>query len=201
MHISIHNLGKRFESKYVFKGLSREINSGERLGIVGRNGSGKSTLVQIISGYLPASEGSVKYNGEINEFVWKNVSWASPALGLYESFTLKEHLEFVFSLRKPLSGLDTDAMISAMELTAHAHKQIRFFSSGMKQRVKLGVGFFCESDLLLLDEPCAHLDRQAEEWYSHLFLQYAGNRTVVVASNANEAELLHVKAIWNLPNL
>lgn len=201
MHISIHNVGKRFESKYVFKGLSREINSGERLGIVGRNGSGKSTLVQIISGYLPASEGSVKYNGEINELVWKNISWVSPALGLYESFTLKEHLEFVFSLRKPLSGLGTDSMISAMELTAHAHKQIRFFSSGMKQRVKLGVGFFCESDLLLLDEPCAHLDRHAEEWYSQLFLDYAGNRTVLIASNANEAELLHAGSIWNLPTL
>ena len=201
MQISIHNLGKRFESKYVFKGLSREISSGERLGIVGRNGSGKSTLVQIVSGYLPASEGLVKYNGEQNEFIWKKVSWVSPALGLYESFTLKEHLEFVYSLRTPLNNLDINAMIELMELSAHANKQIRFFSSGMKQRVKLGVGFFCDSDLLLLDEPCAHLDRQAEEWYSKLFVNYAGNRTVLVASNANDAELLHTGSLWSLPTL
>lgn len=201
MHISIHNLGKRFENKYVFRGLSREIASGERLGIVGRNGSGKSTLVQIISGYLPASEGNVKYNGHVNEFIWKNISWVSPALGLYESFTLKEHLNFVFSLREPIGGLDIESMIDAMELSAHADKQIRFFSSGMKQRVKLGVGFFSDSDLLLLDEPCAHLDRHAEEWYSQLFLAYAGSRTVLIASNANEAELIHTGSIWNLPTL
>ena len=201
MQISIHNLGKRFENKFVFKGLSREIQSGERLGIVGRNGSGKSTLVQIISGYLPASEGTVKYNGELNESIWKEIAWVSPALGLYESYTLKEHLEFVFSLRDPIASLNVEDMMEEMELAAHAGKQIRFFSSGMKQRVKLGIGFFSDSNLLLLDEPCAHLDRHAEEWYAQLFLKYAGKRTVLIASNANEAELLHAQSIWNLPTL
>ena len=201
MQISIHHLGKRFENKFVFKGLSREIQSGERLGVVGRNGSGKSTLIQIISGYLPASEGTVKYNGEMNESIWKEIAWVSPALGLYESYTLKEHLEFVFSLRNPLASLSVEAMMEEMELAAHANKQIRFFSSGMKQRVKLGIGFFSDSKLLLLDEPCAHLDRHAEEWYAKLFLKYAGNRTVLIASNANEAELLHAQAIWELPTL
>lgn len=201
MQISIHNLGKRFENKFVFKGLSREIQSGERLGIVGRNGSGKSTLVQIISGYLPASEGSVKYNGELNESIWKEIAWVSPALGLYESYTLKEHLEFVFSLRDSIAGLNVEVMMNEMELSAHANKQIRFFSSGMKQRVKLGIGFFSDSKLLLLDEPCAHLDRHAEEWYANLFLNYAGNRTVLIASNANQAELIHAPEVWNLPTL
>lgn len=201
MNISIQNLGKRFESKYVFKSLSREIISGERLGVVGRNGSGKSTLMQVLSGYLPASEGFVKYNGQLEENSWKHIAWVSPALGLYESFTLKEHLEFVFSLRSPIKGMDVTAMMSEMELEQHANKQIRFFSSGMKQRVKLGIGFFCDSQILLLDEPCAHLDRQAEDWYSQMFIKHAGNRTVIVASNANDAELKHVESIWNLSSL
>lgn len=201
MNVSIHNLGKRFENKYVFKSLSREINSGEHLGIVGRNGSGKSTLMQIISGYLPASEGKITYNGVQNEEVWKQISWASPALGLYESFTLREHLEFVFSLRQAQVGMGIPQMLSELELEAHATKQVRFFSSGMKQRLKLGIAFFSASELLLLDEPCAHLDKHAEEWYSAMYLKHAGNRTVLVASNANEAELQHVGAIWNLSNL
>mgnify|MGYP003335001685 CR=1 FL=1 len=201
MQIELQNIGKKFGGKYIFRHLERTFQTGDHIGIVGQNGSGKSTLVQIIAGYLSASEGIIQYEGISSDEIWKHISLCSPAMGLYEDYTLLEHLQFTNGLKPFESLYSVNEIPRILQLEKHAYKPLKYFSSGMKQRVKLGIAFFSASELLLLDEPCAHLDKQAEEWYSAMYLKHAGNRTVLVASNANKAELQHVGAIWNLSNL
>jgi ABC-type multidrug transport system ATPase subunit len=64
----------------------------------------------------------------------------------------------------------------------------RYFSSGMKQRIKLLLAILSDTTILLLDEPCSNLDSNGIEWFQKMMADYAGNRIVIIASNHNEAE-------------
>lgn len=198
MQIEIQNIGKKFGGKYIFRHLDRTISAGEHLGVVGQNGSGKSTLVQIVSGYLSASEGMVNYSGVSSNEIWKHVSLCSPALGLYEDFTLKEHLQFTHGLKPFESCYSLNAIPEILQLEKHSNKELKYFSSGMKQRVKLGTALLADVSCAFLDEPCAHLDKEAEKWFADFVLASKKNKTIVVASNASETELTGCSAIWNL---
>lgn len=70
-----------------------------------------------------------------------------------------------------------------MDLGAAAHKQIRYFSSGMKQRVKLAQAIFSDTPLLLLDEPCTNLDTDGIQLYLGLIKSHAVGKLVIVSSN------------------
>jgi ABC-type multidrug transport system ATPase subunit len=198
LRIELQNIGKKFGGKYIFRHLDRTFHSGDHIGIVGQNGSGKSTLVQIISGYLSASEGMISYDGISSEKIWKNISMCSPAMGLYEDFTLLEHLQFTHDL-KPFEPSYTVKEISEiLQLEKHENKALKYFSSGMKQRVKLGTALLSDVSCVFLDEPCAHLDKDAEKWFSEFVISSKKNKTVIVASNASESELTGCSDIWTL---
>ncbi|MEY3850109.1 MAG: hypothetical protein RJA38_550 [Bacteroidota bacterium] len=198
MQIELQNIGKKFGGKYIFRHLERTFHSGDHVGIVGQNGSGKSTLVQIISGYLSASEGVIQYEGISSEEVWKRISLCSPAMGLYEDFTLLEHLQFTHGLKPFESAYLVSDIPEIIQLEKHANKPLKYFSSGMKQRVKLGTALLSEVSCVFLDEPCAHLDKDAENWFSEFVLASKKNKTIIVASNASESELTGCSDVWNL---
>jgi ABC-type multidrug transport system ATPase subunit len=198
VQIELQNIGKKFGGKYIFRHLERTFHSGDHVGIVGQNGSGKSTLVQIISGYLSASEGVIQYEGISSEEVWKRISLCSPAMGLYEDFTLLEHLQFTHGLKPFESAYLVSDIPEIIQLEKHANKPLKYFSSGMKQRVKLGTALLSEVSCVFLDEPCAHLDKDAENWFSEFVLASKKNKTIIVASNASESELTGCSDVWNL---
>lgn len=198
MQIELQNIGKKFGGKYIFRHLDRTFHSGDHVGIVGQNGSGKSTLVQIISGYLSASEGMVKYGEILSDQVWKHISLCSPAMGLYEDFTLLEHLQFTHGLKSFESDYLVSEIPRILQLEKHSNKELKYFSSGMKQRVKLGTALLSDVSCVFLDEPCAHLDKDAEKWFSEFVISTKKNKTVIVASNASESELTGCSEIWTL---
>ena len=198
MQIELQNIGKKFGGKFIFRQLNRTFQSGEHVGIVGQNGSGKSTLVQIISGYLSASEGMVIYEGIPSGQIWKQVSICSPAMGLYEDFTLLEHLQFTHGLKPFESSYSVKEIPEILQLEKHANKALKYFSSGMKQRVKLGTALLSDVSCVFLDEPCAHLDKEAEKWFSEFVISSKKNKTVIVASNASETELTGCSDVWTL---
>lgn len=74
-------------------------------------------------------------------------------------------------------------MLYKIGLENAAHKQIRFFSSGMKQRIKLAQAFFSETEILLLDEPCSNLDETGIQLYLQLLETYTQNRITIICSN------------------
>jgi ABC-type multidrug transport system ATPase subunit len=187
VQISISNLGKRYHAEWVFRHLNYTFKSGNIYAITGPNGSGKSTLLQIISGQLPPSEGTLTYHinnrpAEADE-VFNYLSFAAPYMDLIDEFTLQEQLQFHFSLKPPLPGFTLQQMMDEMYLTEAANKFLGNFSSGMKQRLKLGLCFFTQCPVLLLDEPASNLDSKAFNWYLHTLARLSKNRLTIIASN------------------
>lgn len=201
MELIAKGLGKRYGFEWIFENFDFHFQPGGRYGITGPNGSGKSTLIQILGGSLQASKGVLnhKYNGEVlgeNE-LYKAVSMVAPYLELIEELTLKELLNFHFKFKNYLPNINQNRFLEIVFLEKHAHKQIRYYSSGMKQRVKLGLAMLSDTNLVVLDEPATNLDVEGTQWYRNLVQEYGSGRTLLVASNRIEeydfcTEMVHL---------
>jgi ABC-type multidrug transport system ATPase subunit len=114
---------------------------------------------------------------------FRHIAIAAPYLEVIEEMTLNEFLRFHQQFKPFITAITTTEAIAQAGLTADADKQIRYYSSGMKQRVKLIQAIFSDASCLLLDEPCTNLDVEGIAFYQRLIADYAGNRTVIVSSN------------------
>ena len=192
MHIQLTNIGKRYNYEWIFKGIHAEFSPENNYAILGSNGSGKSTLLQVIAGNFIPSEGEIKYTHENKiiapEDIYQQVSIATPYLDLFEEFTLRESIAFQSKFKPFMDGLDINQIITLMQLEKAKDKQLRHFSSGMKQRVRLALAVLSNTPLLLLDEPTSNLDKNAIAWYQQLIHTYSKNRLIIVASNQLEYE-------------
>ena len=187
MKIRLTNVGKRFNREWIFRNLNFEFHSQRSYAITGPNGSGKSTLLQVIAGATTFNEGSIEYfSGDKKietEKVYTNISIAAPYLELVEEMTLMEFLQFHSSLKKWLPSFNSEKIISMIGLQDAAQKQIRYFSSGMKQRVKLAQAIFSNVDVVLLDEPGTNLDEDGIALYKQLVSEHFENRLLIISSN------------------
>lgn len=187
MQIELLNIAKKFNREWIFKDVNIQIPNSTKLAILGSNGSGKSTLLQIIIGSLSASKGEIKYH--INdhaitaENVYQHFSIASPYLELVEEMTLNEMIDFHFSFKNRLNNFNNDELLKIVGLESSKNKEIRYFSSGMKQRAKLVLAILSDVKCILLDEPCSNLDKQGIDWYHQLLNNYLNNRTLIICSN------------------
>lgn len=201
MKISLTDAGKRFNRDWIFRHFNYTFESGQSYAITGPNGSGKSTLLQALSGGMYINEGKIEYG--LNDGGWKkesvnvrpvtgqltsdniytHVSICAPYLEVVDEMTLTEFFNFHHGFKPFLSGITTDLIISAIGLEKSVNKQIRNFSSGMKQRVKLAQCIFSDTAIVLLDEPCTNLDAAGIELYHRLINEYCKDRLVVVSSN------------------
>lgn len=193
MHrIQLHKLGKRYNYEWIFRHVELELISNERYVVLGSNGSGKSTFLQVIAGNQLSSEGSIDYT--VNDVqveqddLFRHISYAAPYLDLFEEFTLRECIEFQAQFKPFRDGLSTQTIIELSGLQKAGEKQLKYFSSGMKQRVRLILAILADSSILFLDEPTSNLDRTAISWYQQLVEQHMQNRLILVASNQLEYE-------------
>lgn len=182
MKISLTNAGKRFNRDWIFRNLSCEFNSGNAYAITGPNGSGKSTLLQIIGGSMVVSEGQVNYEMP-EEQVYRHISITAPYLEVIEEMTAKEFLHFHAQFKPFLPSLSVNAILEKVGLSNAANKQIRYYSSGMKQRIKLAQSIFSDVSCVLLDEPCTNLDAEGIALYKGLIKDYCAGRLMIVSSN------------------
>jgi len=187
MKITLQNIGRRFNRDWIFKGIDYTFSQGESYAILGANGSGKSTLLQVLNGSLTPSVGTIDFfQGDTAidiEQVFDHLSLAAPYLELIEEFTLTEIIDFHFKFKKYLPGLNSTSIIDLLGMQSSKNKMIRYFSSGMKQRLKLALAFCSDTPMLMLDEPTSNLDTQGVEWYLSLVQQYAQNRLTIICSN------------------
>jgi ABC-type multidrug transport system ATPase subunit len=187
MKISLTDAGKRFNRDWIFRHLTYEFSAGQSYAIIGPNGSGKSTLLQVLSGSMQVNEGNAQYS--INnvqcsiENVYNYVSICAPYLEVVEEMTLIEFLNFHTGFKPFLSSITSEKIISILGLENAVNKQIRNYSSGMKQRVKLAQAIFSDVPVVLLDEPCTNLDTTGVELYKQLIQDYCEKRMVIVSSN------------------
>ncbi|MCH2022530.1 MAG: ATP-binding cassette domain-containing protein [Saprospiraceae bacterium] len=191
MNIKLTDIGKRFHYEWIFKELNYSFEIGNYYGVVGSNGSGKSTLLQILSGYLSPSQGKVEFslsdNVISNDYAYKCLSFAAPYIELIEEFTLKESIDFHWNFKK--MKCSQEELYNRLEFPKNAYnKAIKFFSSGMQQRLKLALAICSDTSCLLLDEPTITLDKLALNWYHDLLnvFAYKPNRLTIIASNIEE---------------
>jgi ABC-type multidrug transport system ATPase subunit len=185
MQITLTNTGKRYNREWIFRHFDHNFIAGKKYALTGINGSGKSTLLQIIAGSLTHNEGTVVMTNENTMIAEENchqyLSIAAPYLELVEEMTAKEFLAF-HTLLKPLI-LQPEEILDIIHLKKAANKQIRYYSSGMKQRLKLAQAFFCATPVLLLDEPTTNLDAEGVALYHNLIDQYTTGKLVIISSN------------------
>lgn len=195
MTISLSDAGKRFNRDWIFRHFTYTFNPGNSYAIVGPNGSGKSTLLQVVSGAIGLSEGKMvaqlaatsTHSNVETDIIFEHIAIAAPYLEVIEEMTVTEFLSFHQQFKPLLPALSIKEIISVVGLESATNKQIRYYSSGMKQRVKLAQAIFSDVPVVLLDEPCTNLDRTGIALYQQLVHTYCQNRLVLVSSN-DEAE-------------
>lgn len=187
MKIDLSRAGKRFNREWVFRNTSVSLISGKKYAITGINGSGKSTFLQCIGNMIRLNEGTLTYSNasqEINlESTSQYISFSAPYLELIEEMTLIEFLLFHQEFKTFRDNRSIEEIIEEIQLYGAKHKQIRDFSSGMKQRVRLAQAIFSDVPVVLLDEPCSNLDQEGIELYKKLVLNYSKDRIVIISSN------------------
>ncbi|MEM6298463.1 MAG: ATP-binding cassette domain-containing protein [Bacteroidota bacterium] len=186
MVLDVENLGKTFGRNRIFRDLSFRADIDTPTVILGGNGSGKSTLLRILAGQMLPSEGKVTYqkNGKaiLEDELFRYITWVAPALELVEEMTLKELLRFHTSFRE--LTISEREFLETLQFDKVKNRQICHFSSGMKQRLQLGLAFYdTSSSLLFLDEPTMNLDDFYTGWYRQEMVKQLGKRTVIIASN------------------
>jgi ABC-type multidrug transport system ATPase subunit len=187
MNITLENIGRRFNREWIFRGINYTFDITGSYAILGPNGSGKSTLLQVLNGSLVPSAGTIKYFNDNKvieaENIFNYLSLAAPYLEVIEEFSLNEMIDFHFKFKSFKPGIDKAAMVEILSLPGSANKLIKYFSSGMKQRLKLALAFCADTPMLMLDEPTSNLDTQGIDWYLNLVEKFSENRLTIICSN------------------
>jgi ABC-2 type transport system ATP-binding protein len=208
MRITLIDAGKRFNREWIFRHLHYEFTGPHSYAITGPNGSGKSTLLQAIAGAIGISEGKVNYGANAaipDDQVFRHISLAAPYLELIEEMTVTEFLGFHQQFKPFLPAVSPGDIISRLSLQQASHKQIRYYSSGMKQRVRLAQAIFSDTPVVLLDEPCTNLDAEGIALYRQLIKEYCSGRMLIVSSNDLQEydfceEILNIMDYKGLPS-
>lgn len=188
--IQIENLVKRYGKNVVLNGLNLTINKGEILGFLGPNGAGKSTTMNIITGYISATEGTVKIDNmdiiEQPREVKKKIGYLPELPPVYMDMTVEEYLKFVCKIKGVAAKdiFDTVQRVSdIVKISHHRNRLIKNLSKGYKQRVGLAQAIIGNPELLILDEPTVGLDPKEIIEIRNLIKEIGKNHTVILSSH------------------
>ena len=188
--IEIKNLVKCYGDKRAVNGISFTVNKGEVLGFLGPNGAGKSTTMNIITGYLSSTSGSVVINGhdilEEPELAKKCIGYLPELPPLYLDMTVVEYLNFMCDIKgvNKKDRVPQLAKIMAMvKIVDVADRLIKNLSKGYKQRVGIAQAMIGNPEILILDEPTVGLDPNQIREIRKLIRKLATNHTVIISSH------------------
>jgi len=186
--LKLDALTKFFGRRLVFQKLSIEYTGCGIYGISGPNGSGKSTLLKIISGISSPSKGAITHSlGDKKidiDNIHEHIGFVSPYLVLYEEFSCRENIEIFSKIRGIKPDPDhIDSLLNLFGLTERQNDLLKFYSSGMKQRMKFIFAFLHKPELLILDEPTENLDYEGKDKTYELIKNYSADNIVIIASN------------------
>jgi len=188
--IEIQNLTKLYGQIVGVKNISFTVEKGEVLGFLGPNGSGKTTTMNIITGYMPSTEGTVKVCGyDIMEEpgeVKKRIGYLPEQPPLYMDMTVSDYLNFVADLKKVDKKIKKSQLDDIMELVKITHvrkRLIRNLSKGYKQRVGLAQALVGTPEVLVLDEPTVGLDPKQIIEIRNLIKALGKEHTIILSSH------------------
>lgn len=189
VRVSFGDVGKRYDERVVFRGVSGEAVPGQALVITGPNGSGKSTLLGILSGLVRPTRGTVRHlvsDLESDRADWRHhLGMVAPAMALYEELSALENLRFLARVRGLVDAENRCRnCLEQVGLDPDRNTLARAFSTGMLQRLKIAQAMLHDPALLFLDEPGSNLDPSGHDWLEGWVRSVvADGRTVVLATN------------------
>ena len=187
--IEVQNLTKRYGTHMAVNHISFQVEEGEILGFLGPNGAGKSTTMNILTGYLSASEGTVKINGydilEQPNQAKSSIGYLPEQPPLYLDMTVREYLDFIFDLKKcTLNRLQHIAEICKMVKIEEVYgRLIKNLSKGYRQRVGFAQALIGNPPVLILDEPTVGLDPNQIIEIRTLIKSLGKHHTVILSSH------------------
>ncbi len=198
MSIELHHVSKYFGEQAAVNNISFNANRGEIVGFLGPNGAGKSTTMKMITGFIAASSGTIKVNGEVVDpdqlNTRKYIGYLPENNPLYTDMYVREYLHFVGSIYR-VKGLKTrvEEMIEAVGLSVESNKKIGALSKGYRQRVGLAQAIIHDPDILILDEPTTGLDPNQIVEIRELIKHIGSQKTVLLSTHIMQ----EVEAICN----
>jgi ABC-2 type transport system ATP-binding protein len=188
--IEVTGLSKRYRDRIAVEDLTFGVPEGEILGFLGPNGAGKSTTMRILTGYLPATSGTVKVAGfdvfEEPYEVKRRIGYLPETPPLYPEMTVRGYLRFVASIK----GVRRGQLAAELERVAHAtgvaevmDRLIQNLSKGYRQRVGVAQALLGNPPVLILDEPTEGLDPSQRAEVRQLIKGLAGQHTVILSTH------------------
>jgi len=188
--ITVENLTKRYPAKTAIEGVSFQVEKGEILGFLGPNGAGKTTTMRIVTGFMPASDGTVSVDGfdvfENPIDVRRRIGYLPENPPLYVEMSVAGYLRFVAKIKGvPKDKLDSEVkrVMDRVSITDVRERIIAKLSKGYKQRVGLAQALLNDPPVLILDEPTIGLDPKQIHEVRELIKALAGNHTVVLSTH------------------
>lgn len=197
--IKVVGLTKKYGNRKALNNISFDVDKGEIVGFLGPNGAGKSTTMNILTGYISASSGSVKIDGidilsdPIN--AKKKIGYLPETPPLYMDMTVSEYLNFVFELKKIKLHRQThiQEICDLVKISDISERIIKNLSKGYKQRVGLAQALIGNPEILILDEPTVGLDPKQIIEIRNLIKELGKRHTVILSSHI----LSEIQAICN----
>ena len=188
--ITVENLTKRYAAKTAVEGMSFQVEKGEILGFLGPNGAGKTSTMRMITGYMPATEGTVRVDG-FDVFdqpieVRRRVGYLPENPPLYTEMTTAAYLRFVAKIKgvsSPRLEDEVNRVMDRVNITDVQDRIIAKLSKGYKQRVGLAQALLNDPPVLILDEPTIGLDPKQIQEVRELIKELAGSHTVVLSTH------------------
>lgn len=187
--IEVVNLSKRYGNKKAVDSISFHVKRGEVLGFLGPNGAGKSTTMNILTGYISATEGKVLIDGvDILENpieAKKKIGYLPELPPLYLQMTVDEYLAFVYALKKVKGNMaeDLDKIKELVKIKDVEKRLIKNLSKGYRQRVGFAQALIGNPDVLILDEPTVGLDPKQILDIRNLIGELGKEHTVILSSH------------------
>ena len=188
--IEVKNLSKIYGATPAIKDVSFSVPKGSILGFLGPNGAGKTTTMRILSGYIPANQGTAKIDGfEVHEqpmAVRERIGYLPETPPLYPDMTVSEYLLFVCKIKGVSPGDRADKIKKALkhcQIEDRSHTIIRKLSKGYRQRVGIAQAIVHEPPVIILDEPTVGLDPRQIIEVRNLIKSLAGDRTIILSTH------------------
>lgn len=190
MTLTAINLNYKINDAFLLEDLSFELKKGEVMQVKGANGSGKTTLLSLICGFSKLNSGKILYKGESldsSSFYQHELGYLGHKLGLHESLTVTENLNFIREIHHRSN--DLNEVLREHRLIKYRDYYLKELSQGLKKRVSLSLLTLLEKSVWLLDEPYAALDLEAQSLLTSVLSQLKEKGAMIILSSHQSFDL------------
>ena len=195
--IAIHNLSKTYAGRTAVQELNLDIHRGEFFGLLGPNGAGKTTFINMLTGLISPSKGTITIDALESPSNWMaikaKIGFVPQDFAFYPTLSARDNLLFfgrVYGLYGRRLKRQIDKSLGAVDLSKHAQDTVSTFSNGMKRRLNIAIGMLHHPQILILDEPTVGVDAHVKQLILEnlLLLNQEGTTIVLTTHHMEEAQ-------------